>query len=220
MISPSDIIKKIRINNPDANILPKKENVLRALSFFEPKDTKVIIIGQDPYPNAKDACGLAFSIEHDKIPPSLKNIFSKLRKELGHNPPKIGDLTPWAKQGVLLLNSILTVEEFKPMSHENMGWEEYTTHVIQQVLDQKHPVVIIAWGNKAKNKIATLKIHEKSLVITGGHPSPLNTTGSFFRYNYFSLANDWLKMNGVTPINWDLEGNEKKVLRHSEETKP
>jgi len=186
------------------NILPTKDKVFRALTYFKPQQTKAIIIGQDPYPNPEDACGLAFSVEHNKPPASLKNIFKELKTDLNINSPKTGNLEPWAKQGVLLLNSVLTTEKGKSGAHKNIGWEEITTNTIQKALDCKQPIVIIAWGFDAKKKLETLKLHDKVLVLTGGHPSPLNTSVSFLGGKYFSKANAFLNTNGIKEIDWRL----------------
>jgi len=194
-----NIAKKISYN-----ILPNENDVFEALDFFPPKDTKIIIIGQDPYPNKDDAMGLAFSIRHNKIPPSLKNIFKELQNDLGYGYPNTGDLTSWAAQGILLLNSILTVEEGQSLSHVNIGWEGYTNELIQKVIDYNKPLVIICWGNYAKEKLKNLRIHDNILVLTGGHPSPLNRTGSFFGKKYFSKANKWLIEHNIKPIDWKL----------------
>ncbi len=190
--------------------IPKPNQVFRALSYFKPQETKVIIIGQDPYPNEEDACGLAFSVEHEKYPPSLLNIFKELLRDVGlaDGPnilrPKTGNLEPWAKQGVLLLNSILTTEKGKSLAHKGLGWEQITTKIIQRVLDYKNPVVIIAWGKYAQQKLQDLKIHDRVLLLTGGHPSPLNVSGGFFGGRYFSRANEFLKENKMQEINWKL----------------
>lgn len=186
-------------------VLPDYDRIFYALSFFPPNQTKVIIIGQDPYPKAEHAMGLAFSSKHYKqIPASLRNIFKELVSDVKVSYPKTGDLTPWANQGVLLLNSILTVEEGKSASHTNKGWEEYTESVINKVLKYETPLVIICWGKYARSRLTNLKIHDKVLVLSGGHPSPLNTTGDFSGGKYFSKANEWLNKYGVPEINWTL----------------
>jgi uracil-DNA glycosylase len=186
-------------------ILPKREDVFKALFLVKPEEVKVIIIGQDPYPNAKDAMGLAFSVPHNKIPASLRNVFKELSSDLKIPIPKIGDLTPWADRGVLLLNSILTVEEGKSLSHANKGWEHITNNLIQKVIDKKNPIVIMAWGKYAQDKLNHLKLHDRVLVLKGGHPSPLNRANNFLGKKYFSEANNWLIKHTLDPINWSLD---------------
>jgi uracil-DNA glycosylase len=205
MKSLEEILFYIEQQRKTQNILPKQEQILRCLSYFEPQQTKVIIISQDPYPNKEDACGLAFSVEHNKTPPSLKNIFKELVSDIGCLIPSNGNLEPWAKQGVLLLNSILTTEEGKSLSHKDIGWQDYTTSIIQKVVDCKHPFVIIAWGKYAESKISGLNLHSKVLILRGKHPSPLSQPqNGFFNGNYFSKANKWLIEHNIEPINWSL----------------
>lgn len=199
---PDKVLEKIK-EAPD-KVLPREDQIFRAFHYFEAKDCKVIIVGQDCYPNAEDACGLAFSVEHEKYPPSLRNIFKELQADLGYEIPQTGNLEPWAKQGVLLLNSILTVESGHPGSHANLGWEEFTTRMIQKVIDCNTPLVIICWGNFAKNKLTKLRVHDRVRIIEGQHPSPLNRSGGFFGKKYFSKANEWLMEHNLTPINWKL----------------
>lgn len=207
----SDILlEKLEQSNPELfklteNSLPGRGRVFRAFDYFKPKDTKVIIIGQDPYPNKQDACGLAFSVEHNIIPRSLNNIFKELCSDMGYSTPHYGNLERWAKQGVLLLNSVLTVEEGKSGSHAKKGWEEFTTDKIQKAIDCNNPLVIICWGRYAKIKLLDLKLNDKILVLEGGHPSPLgNPNEHFFGKKYFSQANEWLKQNGLKEIDWYL----------------
>jgi len=186
------------------SILPGKDKIFKAFEYFNPDKTKVVIIGQDPYPNKKDACGLAFSVSHSKIPASLKNVFKELQADLNINFPSSGDLSPWASQGVLLLNSILTIEEEKSLSHSNIGWEQYTDCVLKKLVNLKKPIVIICWGKYAKDKLTKLAIHDKIMVLTGNHPSPLNQSGGFLGGKYFSKTNDWLAKHKVKPIDWIL----------------
>jgi uracil-DNA glycosylase len=188
----------------DIIAVPFSNLIFRAFTYFPPEDTKVIIIGQDPYPNPSDACGLAFSVEHEKYPPSLRNIFKELKDDLGCEIPKTGNLEPWAKQGVLLLNSILTVGSGHPLSHKGLGWEEFTTRMIQTVIDKNRPLVIITWGNSAKEKLTNLRLHGRVLHVHGNHPSPRNLHGGFFGGRYFSIANNWLEKHDVKPIDWKL----------------
>jgi uracil-DNA glycosylase len=168
------------------------------------KKLKVIIIGQDPYHGPNQANGLSFSVSKGvTIPPSLKNIF----KEISNNIPTFttpihGDLSYWAKQGVLLLNAILTVEANKPGSHKKMGWEEFTNEVITKLNHEKTNLVFLLWGNFAQSK-AVLIDANKHLVLTAAHPSPL-ARGAFFGNKHFSKTNAYLKLNNQVPIDWDL----------------
>lgn len=184
--------------------IPKRDLVFRCFHYFKPIDTKVIIIGQDPYPNSEDACGLAFSVEHNNYPPSLMNIFKELRNDLGYDLPKTGNLEAWAKQGVLLINTILTTERGKSLAHEALGWENLTKNMINKILSKNHPVVIIAWGKYAQYQLTDLELHDKVLILKGAHPSPRSADRGFFGGKYFSKANEWLLKHGVNTINWKL----------------
>ena len=182
----------------DSNLhLPSKDHIFSALSQ-RPQDIKVIIIGQDPYPNPTHAMGLAFSVpkETQPLPASLKNIFKELEQDLGVANTN-GDLSPWRDQGVLLLNTILTTSPYSSLSHESIGWQEITQEVIRQSLPYS-PVVLL-WGNKAQ-KLSTL--FNPDLVISSSHPSPLSARHSFFGSKPFSRANNLLVSAGKTPINW------------------
>jgi len=183
-------------------IFPKKENIFRALKLTDYDEVKVVILGQDPYFNINEADGLAFSCSQtNKMPPSLKNIFKELYDDLGIVKMG-GDLSSWAKEGVLLLNTVLTVESGKPNSHSNKGWEKFTDEIIKKINDKETPVVFILWGSNAINKerLITKKNH---LVIKSVHPSPLSAYRGFFGSKPFTKANLFLKTNKITPINWN-----------------
>jgi len=195
-----DFIQQLRNNEV---VYPPQDQILRAFTYFKPSETKIIIIGMDPYHTAGDACGLAFSVEHDKHPPSLKNIFKELKNDLGFESPKLGSLEEWAKQGVLLLNAALTVKESSPGSHMSL-WEKFTKRAIQMVLEQNRPLVIIAWGRNAQEVLTNLPKHNKCLVLTGSHPSPLSAYKGFFGGKYFSRSNEWLLKHNIEPIEWNL----------------
>lgn len=184
------------------NLVPDKSNTFRCFKYFKPKDCKVIIIGQDPYPDPQHACGLSFSSPSGKIPPSLQTVFKELETDLNVSCIS-SNLEPWAKQGVLLINSILSTTEGNSAAHQKLGWEQYTTEKIQQIINCGQPLVILAWGQYAQNKLADLKLHDKVLVVEGAHPSPL-ARGKFFGGRYFSKTNEWLKSHGVQEINWTL----------------
>ncbi len=186
-------------------IYPKEDDIFKAFSLSSYSDTKVVILGQDPYYNPDQAEGLAFSVKNgQKLPPSLKNIYKELENDLGIKAAKSGSLIKWAKQGVLLLNTVLTVEEKKPNSHKNLGWQIFTDNVIK-ILDAKSkPCVFILWGNNAKKKEKLINnpIH---CIIKSSHPSPLSARRGFFGSKPFSKANDFLKGASLKEIEWKIE---------------
>lgn len=185
-------------------IFPPKPLILNAFSLCEFKDLKVVLIGQDPYHNLGQACGLSFSVNDGiKIPPSLKNIFKELSTDIkDFDLPPSGNLTIWAQQGVLLLNSVLTVQANLPGSHKSFGWQQFTDSVIKLVSDQKENVVFLLWGNYAISK-ADLIDKNKHLILTAAHPSPL-ARGAFFGSKHFSKTNAYLAENNIQPIDWHL----------------
>lgn len=199
MFKLTDKLKKLL---EDPSTIPKADKIFRAFSYFEPKDCKVIIIAQDPYPKAEDACGLAFSVEHSNIPGSLRNIFKELVSDLGGIKPSTGDLSHWAKQGVLLVNTILTTKKGHSLAHKDAGWQDLVKGKIQKVLDNGQPIVLILWGKYAQEFGNSLKLHDKVLVLSGAHPSPLNQGKGFFGGKYFSKANEYLHSHNVEPIKW------------------
>lgn len=185
-------------------IFPPKQNIFTALNATSFKNVKVVIIGQDPYHGLGQAHGLCFSVlPPTKIPPSLRNIFKELNSDLKIETPNNGNLIKWADQGVLLLNSILTVEEAKPMSHQKKGWEIFTEKIIKLINDKKEHVVFIAWGNPAFLKVANVDT-TKHLVLKSVHPSPLSAHRGFLGCKHFSLCNKYLKENNLKEINWSL----------------
>ena len=168
---------------------------------------KVVIVGQDPYHGVGEAHGLSFSVQKGiKVPPSLKNIYKELESDLVIPPYEEGDLTKWAQQGVLLLNAVLTVEKDKPASHRNLGWERLTDYIIKTLNNKEEPVVFILWGNFAKEKQKYIT-NPKHFVITSAHPSPFSANYGFFGSKPFSKTNNFLKENGLEPIDWDLRNN-------------
>jgi len=185
-------------------VLPPKEKRLSCFKLTPYEDVKVVIIGQDPYHNLNQAHGLAFSVENDDFPPSLKNIYKELVSDLNVPYPKTGNLTHWAKQGVLLLNTCLTVRIHEPLSHQKKGWEIFTLEAVKKVNEKKEPVVFILWGNHAKSfmKYIDQKRHK---VITSAHPSPLSASRGFFGSKPFSKTNDFLEKQGLKPIDWHLK---------------
>lgn len=188
-------------------IFPPKDYIFNALKLTPYKDVKVVIVGQDPYHGEGEAHGLSFSVQKGiKVPPSLKNIYKELESDLGITPYNEGDLTYWAKQGVLLLNAVLTVVKDTPASHRKLGWERLTDHIIKSLNNKEKPVVFILWGNFAKEK-KVLITNPKHLVLTSAHPSPYSASYGFFGSRPFSKTNNFLIKNNITPIDWDLKNN-------------
>lgn len=183
-------------------IYPNMHDIFNALKYTSFENTKVVIIGQDPYHGYGQAHGLCFSVQKGVTPPpSLKNIFKELNSDMGKAIPQHGDLTDWAKQGVLLLNAVLTVREALPNSHKGMGWECFTDRVISELNSKQTPVVFLLWGAYAQKKaeLITNPIHKKLMSV---HPSPLSASRGFFGCKHFSKANEILEENGILPINW------------------
>lgn len=188
-------------------IFPPKDYIFNALKLTPYKDVKVVIVGQDPYHGEGEAHGLSFSVQKGiKVPPSLKNIYKELESDLGITPYNEGDLTYWAKQGVLLLNAVLTVVKDTPASHRKLGWERLTDYIIKSLNNKEEPVVFILWGNFAKEK-KVLITNPKHLVLTSAHPSPYSASYGFFGSRPFSKTNNFLIKNNITPIDWDLKNN-------------
>lgn len=182
-------------------IYPQQKDIFNA--FHLPyKDVKVVILGQDPYHGEGEAHGYAFSTHAKKLPPSLKNIYKELYADLGiEKDYTSGDLTNWQKQGVMLLNTGLTVEKDKPNSHKNIGWHEFTDVVIQKLNEKDEPVVFILWGNNAREKKKYIT-NPKHLVIESAHPSPFSANNGFFGSKPFSKTNEFLKKNNMKEIEW------------------
>ena len=196
--------QKIENEYQNKIIYPKKENIYNALKLTPYENVKVVIVGQDPYHGENEAHGLSFSVQSGiKLPPSLKNIYKEILNDLNIVEPNCGDLTSWAKEGVLLLNSVLTVEKDKPASHAKIGWNKYTDYIIQKINEKEKPVVFILWGNFAKTK-KELITNPKHLIITSAHPSPFSARNGFFESKPFSKTNEFLKENNIKPINWQL----------------
>lgn len=199
-----EFYKKVMHEYELKEIYPPKDYIFNALRLTSYKDTKVVIVGQDPYHGEGEAHGLSFSVQKGvKIPPSLKNIYKELYSDLGIVPVDNGDLSNWAKQGVLLLNSVLTVEKDKAASHRNIGWDVLTDYIIKMLNLKEEPIVFILWGNFAKKK-AKLITNEKHLIITSAHPSPLSASRGFFGSKPFSKVNNFLVNNKLKPIDWKV----------------
>ena len=185
-------------------VYPDMEDIFNALKLTSFKDTKVVIIGQDPYHGFGQAHGLCFSVKKGVVPPpSLKNIYKELKNDIGFEIPNHGELTSWAKQGVLLLNNVVTVREGLPNSHKGKGWEIFTDRVIGELNKKETPVVFLLWGANAQKKaeIITNPKHYKLMTV---HPSPLSASRGFFGCRHFSKTNEILQKNRINPINWEI----------------
>ncbi len=187
-------------------IYPPGPLIFNAFNTTPFDQVKVVILGQDPYHNPGEAMGLCFSVPCGvRMPPSLKNIFKELHSDLGLPLPKGGDLTPWARQGVFLINAFLTVLKNRPRSHEKIGWQQFTDAVIRKLSDEREHLVFMLWGGFARKKKVLIN-PERHLILEAAHPSPL-AGGAFFGSRHFSQANAYLQAHGIAPINWDLSGN-------------
>lgn len=213
----NDILKQINDMKKQGKIIfPKYENIFNALKLTHPNDVKVVIIGQDPYHEINQAMGLSFSVPKGiALPPSLCNIYTELCNDINCQYPKNGDLTKWAEQGVLLLNTVLTVENHKANSHKDIGWQKITGEIIKKCLRLPQPIVFICWGSQAINTIEAciddvwgLKSNHK--ILRSSHPSPLSAYKSsarfpaFFGSRHFSKTNSFLIKNKIEPIDWAI----------------
>ena len=186
-------------------IFPPKDHIFEALKLTSYKDTRVVIVGQDPYHGEGEAHGLSFSVQKGvKVPPSLQNIYKELNDDLGIPPKNNGDLTNWAKSGVLMLNAVLTVIKDTPASHRKLGWERLTDYIIKTLNEKEEPVVFILWGNFAKEKMSLIT-NSHHLILTSPHPSPFAARYGFFGSKPFSKTNEFLKSKGLKEIEWDLD---------------
>ena len=209
LLSPKmDALRDFLLQEKQQNkvIYPPSSLIFNALNTTPLNQVKVVIIGQDPYHGPNQAHGLSFSVQRGvALPPSLRNIFHELHTDLGVPIPKHGDLTHWAEQGVLLLNSVLTVEAGQPTSHQKQGWEDFTDHVIDVLNQQREHIVFILWGAYAQRKGQRIDPN-KHLILKAAHPSPLAANrGGFFGCKVFSKSNNYLKQNGIEPIDWQLD---------------
>ena len=185
-------------------IYPKSKDIFKAFELTSFEDVKVIIVGQDPYHGPNQANGLAFSVNSDtNFPPSLLNIYKEYSSDLSLSLPNDGDLSSWAKQGVLLLNSILTVESGHPGSHKNLGWEKFTNAIIRALSDKKKYLVFILWGAYAQSKKVFIDSSNHH-IISSPHPSPLSAHRGFFGSKPFSRCNEYLRANKIDEINWKI----------------
>lgn len=187
-----------------AQVFPPSSLWFNALNTTKFDDVKVVILGQDPYHGEGQAHGLSFSVQKGiKSPPSLKNMYKELSDDVGFQAPEHGCLEEWADQGVLLLNSVLTVEKSKPASHQKRGWEEFTNDIIQELSEKREGLVFILWGAYAQKKGAIIDA-SKHLILQSPHPSPFSARHGFFGCKHFSKTNAYLESIGKTPINWQL----------------
>lgn len=200
-----NLIKFLKEEYKNNTIYPKQSEIFNAFRYTPYNDTKVVILGQDPYHGVNQAEGLSFSVKVGiRKPPSLDNIFKELRDDLGYPIPENGSLVSWAKQGVLLLNTVLTVKENSPASHKDIGWEIFTDEVIRILNKKNTPIVFILWGSFAKSKksLITNSIH---YIIESPHPSPFSAYNGFFGSKPFSKTNEFLKAKGLKPIDWQIK---------------
>lgn len=185
-------------------IYPQMNDIYNALHYTPYKSVKAVILGQDPYHGPNQAHGLSFSVQPGvKPPPSLENIFTELENDLGIQRPNHGYLIDWANEGVLLLNTVLTVRAGQAHSHRGIGWENFTNRVIEVLNEKEHPIVYILWGKAAQSKIPLID-QNKHFIIQSAHPSPLSAHRGFFGSRPFSRTNDWLVKHGIEPIDWTI----------------
>jgi len=197
-----NLIDKVLLAYASGKIYPDKNDIFKAFESCSFHQTKVVILGQDPYHGVDQAHGLSFSVKKGKmIPPSLLNIFKEIKRDLGNEIPQEGSLVRWAEQGVLLLNAILTVEASQPGSHKHLGWERFTDQVISHLSNKKQNLVFLLWGTFASRKKGLID-DEKHLILTSAHPSPLSYYRGFQGNEHFSKANCFLIKNGQQPIPW------------------
>ncbi|UII55802.1 uracil-DNA glycosylase [Cytobacillus spongiae] len=188
-------------------VFPKPTDVFNALNYTPFEDVKVVLLGQDPYHGENQAHGLSFSVQKgEAIPPSLRNMYKELQDDLGCTPPAHGDLTKWARQGVLLLNTVLTVRKGSANSHKHVGWELFTDQIIRKLSDRKAPVIFLLWGNPAQQKGERID-SSKHTILTAPHPSPLAAYRGFFGSKPFSRVNEQLRIQGMKEIEWTIDNN-------------
>lgn len=199
-----NLLETINEEYRNMTVYPAEEDVFSAYLQTPLEAVKVVILGQDPYHEPGQAHGLSFSVRDGvKLPPSLQNIFKELKADIGCSMPLSGDLTEWAKQGVLLLNTVLTVRAHEANSHKGYGWEMFTDATIRAVASQERPVVFILWGSQAREKKKMIT-NPKHLIIESAHPSPLSAYRGFFGSRPFSRCNEYLEANGIKAVDWQI----------------
>ena len=202
------IRQKLDAAYANTTVYPAKENLFQALERTPLDEVKVVILGQDPYHGPNQAQGFSFSVPaSEKIPPSLQNIYKELEQEYGKPVKRSGDLSDWADQGVLLLNTILSVEQGKPLSHQNLGWQDFTDDILKALNEQKQPIVFLLWGAQAR-KAKRFLTNPNHLVLESAHPSPLSASRGFFGNGHFKTANDFLKQHGSAGIDWTRDNRQ------------
>ena len=199
-----NLIIKVNKEYEQNTCFPIKQEVFNAIKLTPYKDVKVVIVGQDPYHGVGEAHGLSFSVLCQKLPPSLKNIYKELYDDLGIKPSTSGNLTCWAKEGVLLLNAVLTVKKDSPASHKDLGWQDFTDEIIKRIEKKDGVVVYILWGAFARSK-KNLITNPNHYVIESAHPSPFSARYGFFGSKPFSKCNDILIKNNLKPIDWEVK---------------
>jgi uracil-DNA glycosylase len=200
-----DLQNKLSHEMATEKVFPPFEDIFNAFNYSSYEGTKVVLIGQDPYHDEGQAHGLCFSVRKGvKIPPSLRNMYKELESDLGISPPPHGDLTGWAKQGILMLNATLTVRAHEAASHAKYGWQSFTDDVIRLLNDREDPIIFVLWGNFAKSK-KKLITNERHIVIESAHPSPLSARRGFMGSKPYSKINDALCSLGKEPICWDIQ---------------
>ncbi len=199
-----ELEKKLEMACKEGTVYPSVENLFAAFNLTPFEKVEVVILGQDPYHGPGQAHGLCFSVQKGvKVPPSLKNIYKEVESDLGLKMPEHGYLEEWAREGVLLLNALLSVEDGSPMAHKDFGWDKFTDRVIEILNTKKENLVFMLWGSPAHNKAKNVDA-KKHLVLKTVHPSPLSSYRGFFGCKHFSQCNDYLKSNQKKPINWSL----------------
>ena len=199
------LLKFVQKEYKRTTIFPPKNEVFKAFRYTPYENLKVVILGQDPYHGEREAEGLSFSVKNGvKKPPSLVNIFKELHDDLGYDIPSNGSLVNWSREGVLLLNAVLTVIKDKAASHKDIGWEIFTDAVISKINEREEPVVFILWGSFARSK-KKLITNPKHFIVESAHPSPLSAYNGFFGSRPFSKTNKFLINNNLKPINWEIK---------------
>lgn len=199
------LYQRVREEYNSRQIFPAADDIFNAFHFTPLKEVKVVILGQDPYHNIGQAHGLCFSVKPDvEIPPSLVNIYKELETDVGCYIPNHGCLEKWAHEGVMLLNTVLTVRAHQANSHQGIGWEQFTDAAIRILNEQDRPIVYMLWGRPAQSKQPMLT-NPKHFILTAPHPSPLSAYRGFFGCRHFSQANQFLEKNGLPPIDWQIE---------------
>ncbi len=205
-----ELFKRVKEEYTSYTVYPPAQDLFNAFHLTPLGEVKVVILGQDPYHGPGQAHGLSFSVKEEvDIPPSLRNIYKELNQELGCYIPDNGNLEKWARQGVLLLNTILTVRAHTAMSHHGIGWEQFTDAAIRALDEQDRPIVYLLWGRPARAKKAMLH-NPKQLVLEAPHPSPFSASYGFFGCGHFKRANEFLLEQGLTPIDWQIENRKRE----------